>query len=275
MKKLSLLFLIPILVISFFSFTIETYALEDYTLLAPIEGLSKGDGTTDLTTYIKGAFNLAIIIGSMLAFVMITYGGIIYATTDALAGKETGRGYITDAIVGLLLVLSSWVILYTINPNMVSFDLSLIRPETPTIGTVTPGVKMTAAEIAESDRVKAELGAGGVYPYRGPCESGQTTGCVNLNGLPQNAIDGLLDLNQACNGCGYTITGGTEGGHKTHGKGAPIVDLRRDNGSLNDLITRQPDRIIRGTYTTYVKTINGQTFSFMDEGDHWHVRIGQ
>jgi len=277
MKKLSLTFLIPLVIVCFFSFNEPVLALPDYTLLAPIPQLTNDDGkTTNLTQYIKGSFELAIYIGSILAFVMISYGGLVYATSDALSGKQQGREYITDAVVGLLLVLSSWVILYTINPNMVSFDLTLTRPNPPAVGTVVEGVRMTPEQIAESLRVQKVLEAGGVYPYEGPCRNGQIRQCVNLNGLPQNAIDGLLDLNKACSGCGFTITGGTEGGHATHGNNQPIVDLRRTNSGLNAFITNQPDRVITGgRYPIYVKTVNGQQFRFMDEGDHWHVTIGQ
>lgn len=138
MKKLLSILFISIVTLSFSS-TPETALaqLKDYTLLAPIPGLSKGStDQTDLNTYIEGAFNLAITIGAILAFIMITYGGIMYSTTDALSGKEEGRGIITNAVVGLILVLSSWVILYTINPDMVSFNLTLKRPAPPEMGII-------------------------------------------------------------------------------------------------------------------------------------------
>ncbi len=275
MKKIYSTVFISIIAFGFFGFIGAALAIDEYVLLAPIPGLTKNaDNETDLTTYIQGAFNLAITIGAMLAFVMITYGGIMYATTDAIGQKEEGRQVINNALLGLLLVLSSWVILYTINPDMIKFDLTLKRPDIQPVRSVVPGVPMTQDEIDRSETVRRRLGSGGVEPYMGPCTQGQTEFCVNLNGLPGYAIDALINLNNACGRCGVLITGGTEGGHTEHGVDAPVVDLRRTNSRLNTFIMQQPVRKLdTGKYPIYEKTINNQRFQFMDEGDHWHVRI--
>ena len=108
----------------------------DYTLLAPLPGLSpncpdgnvvtNSDGTstcqTNLSTYVKGAFNLLIGLSAVLAFVVLTYGGVLYMTSDAIMGKSQGKEYITNALWGLLLLFASWLILYTINPKLVNLN---------------------------------------------------------------------------------------------------------------------------------------------------------
>ena len=54
---------------------------------------------------------------------MIAFGGIQYMSTDAIHGKSEGRERITYALMGLLLVLFSWILLNTINPDILSFNL--------------------------------------------------------------------------------------------------------------------------------------------------------
>ncbi len=73
-----------------------------------------------------------------MAFVMITLGGITYATSDSVFGKHDGKTFIQNAIWGLILVIGSWVILNTINPKILDFTLSLPRPPIQTdLTTVT------------------------------------------------------------------------------------------------------------------------------------------
>lgn len=116
------------------------YAVDDngYFPLAPLPGTTKGDCSannkdnkcvTDLNTYIPGIFNLAIGIAGVLAVLMIVIGGVEYMTTDAITGKSEGKKRINDALWGLLLVLVSYILLYTINPKLTIFDLNVADQE--------------------------------------------------------------------------------------------------------------------------------------------------
>jgi hypothetical protein len=66
-------------------------------------------------------FRWGISIAVVLSIIMIMYGGLQYMTTDAYSGKSEGKEKITGAIIGLLLALSSFLILQEINPNIVDF----------------------------------------------------------------------------------------------------------------------------------------------------------
>ncbi len=112
-----------------------TLAATDYVPLAPLPGIS---GHTTFSSYLPTAFNLSIGIAAAMAFVMITYGGIMYATSDAISGKSAGKDAIENALWGLLLVIGAYVILYTINPKILNFDLTLDRIKTPTTTPVPP-----------------------------------------------------------------------------------------------------------------------------------------
>jgi hypothetical protein len=123
-KSQKIMILAVLILISFSVFT-KVGALGEYTTLAPLPGTTDNVGNTNLETYLLGVFNLSIGIAAVLAFVMITFGGVMYATSDAISGKSQGREYVENAIWGLLLVIAAWVILYTINPNILTFKLSI------------------------------------------------------------------------------------------------------------------------------------------------------
>lgn len=109
---------------------------DQYTPLAPLPGTTQGecvtdkngkvsDCTTDIQTYLPGIFKLAIGIAGVLAVLMIIIGGVEYITTDAIQGKSEGKARIQNALWGLVLVLVSWILLYTINPKLTVFNLNV------------------------------------------------------------------------------------------------------------------------------------------------------
>lgn len=116
-----------IVLVIFVSFYGTAHAIGEYTPLAPLPGTTLSSGQTNLETYIPNVFLLSIGVAAFMAFVMITFGGIMYATSDAISGKSQGREYVENAVWGLLLVIGAWVILNTINPDILKFTLSIDR----------------------------------------------------------------------------------------------------------------------------------------------------
>ena len=256
----------------------------DYELLAPIplSGVDQGD-TEKATakTYIEGIFTLIIAIAGGLAVLKIIFGGIQYMSTDAFQGKSEAKSTIQNAIWGLLLAIGAWLILFTINEDLVNFNLNIPVQEIPTPSQPAPGgggPPMTQEQIQADTAIRNRLTVNVIAVPNGPCTQGQTIGCTNVVGLPNSAIDGLISLRGSCL-CDVVITGGTEGGHATHGVGQPIVDLR-PNTKLNSFLgVTSPSE---GQAIT--KTIGGKRLSFKYEtaggnpnqsstGAHWHVII--
>lgn len=128
MKKL----IIPaFILISCILFTTDiSFAQTPYQELAPLPGTGDG-GRTNAGQYIVGVFNLAISIAGVLAVIMIIYGGIKYMSTEAVSGKGDAKDTIQNAVFGLVLAIGAWLILYTINPRLVEFNLSIPRSEVP------------------------------------------------------------------------------------------------------------------------------------------------
>lgn len=256
----------------------------EYKLLEPIPQLLKQNSTdsTDTATFIPGLFRLAISLATGLAVLMLIYGGIQYMSTDAWGEKNEAKGTIQNAIVGLLLTLSAWLIIATINPQLVKFDLNIERIEMPQNtnqpGSGGTGRVMTPSEIAADVEVRRRIQDANILINAGPCLQGQTSGCTNLNGLGEGAIQGLIGLKSDCGACVVRVTGGTEpGAHRTHGVGRSIVDLGNE-ASLRSWLGEKGFLINNGNGAV-VQLSNGRRVSFVFEragqgnstGDHWHV----
>lgn len=91
--------------------------LPDFTPLAPLPGLSD-NGTVNPATFVEKLFRFGVTLAIFLTVIMITIGGFQYMTTDSMSKKGEGKKTITEAITGLVLVLISWLILNTVNPNL-------------------------------------------------------------------------------------------------------------------------------------------------------------
>jgi hypothetical protein len=196
------------------------FAQDSVVLLEPT--LPLVEQGIDLGGYLNALYQLGLGVATVLAVIMIIWGGLEYMTKDSIQSKSDGRNRITKALIGLLLAYGSWLILYTINPNLVSFQfLNRLKTQTGTGGNAPASGEMPQSEKDIRDRLKA---AGININHTEPCGLGETTGCTTLAGLPEKAIQGLINLREACD-CAITVTGGTESGHKTHGPGIPVVDV--------------------------------------------------
>ncbi|MDD5050585.1 MAG: pilin [Candidatus Pacebacteria bacterium] len=102
---------------------------QTYQPLAPIDGTNSGGGTqaVDLSTYLGSIFKIGIGLCGVFAVLMIVIGGLEYVMTEKVASKEDAKTRITNAIVGLLLAISSYVLLYTINPALVSLNFTKLN----------------------------------------------------------------------------------------------------------------------------------------------------
>jgi len=97
---------------------------QDYVPLAPLPGVS--DVGTNLSEYLAAIFNIGLGVASVLAVLMIVVAGVQYIAGAASPSARAGaKKRIQNAIFGLLLALGSWLIVYTINPNIIGGSLGL------------------------------------------------------------------------------------------------------------------------------------------------------
>lgn len=276
-------------------FTIRVSAEEpnEYKVLVPLPGVADnvGDSTT-LKEYLPAIFNLLIGLAAVAAVLNIVIGGFQYMTTDAVMKKGGGIKRIQNAVFSLVLIIAAWLILYTINPALLEFNLN-IKPaiitappgEGGTLGAgALPGYKLDATQIAADGIMRTNFPSG-ITVNNPPCSDGGTSGCTNVVGLPQGAIIGLATVQAGCTFqsgsiCNIKITGGTEGGHVSHGPGIPVVDLAK-NSTLDSFITTGHTSRPTAYGPVYDLVVNGQKVSFLDEGAnvtgstgaHWHVQF--
>ncbi len=79
--------------------------------------------TTSLGAFLSQAFQFGLAIAAALAVIMIVWGGVEIMLSETPFGKSNGKEKIWGAIWGLGLALISWLILYTINPDILNFKL--------------------------------------------------------------------------------------------------------------------------------------------------------
>ena len=84
---------------------------------------------TPLPQYVMYIFNLAIGLGGVAAFVMLVIGGIKFLTSTGSPAQQTdAKEQIISAILGIIILISSYILLSTINPQLVVFTIELKIP---------------------------------------------------------------------------------------------------------------------------------------------------
>ena len=117
-KKLFLIFflvLFSVLILSNFSFAQKPLEV-DY----PKVFGEKLPENPLLPEYIKYIFNLALLIGGLIAFGALVSGGFRYmSSVGSPATMDDAKNQITAGILGLIILLSSYLVLTTVNPQLV------------------------------------------------------------------------------------------------------------------------------------------------------------
>lgn len=95
-----------------------------------------------LGKYLKAVYVYMVYVVGILAVVMIVYGGIKWVAAAGNAGRiNDAKDVITNSIIGVVIALTSYLLLYLINPNLLVVDL--------------PKLKGVATEYFNGARVKS------------------------------------------------------------------------------------------------------------------------
>ncbi len=130
---------------------LAVFLLADFALARDLEVPLPETGDGSITTtpilpdYVKYVFNFSIGIAGLIAFLMLVYGGFRYLTSAGNPSAMSGANdQIFAGLIGLVVILGSWMLLTTINPQ-----LMVINPQLEEPGLVigeTPGVYLCAGE---------------------------------------------------------------------------------------------------------------------------------
>ncbi|OGZ52583.1 MAG: hypothetical protein A3B25_03950 [Candidatus Ryanbacteria bacterium RIFCSPLOWO2_01_FULL_48_26] len=90
------------------------------------ESATDAKGTSPLV-FVQQFYNFGLMMGGLLAFAAIVYGGIKYTfAAGNPSGQSEGKEWVKGALLGLLLLAAAYLILETINP-------SLVKPQLPNL----------------------------------------------------------------------------------------------------------------------------------------------
>ena len=293
MKKIIPILIIVILFTAFGSVLYTAEAQTDsYGLLAPLPRVDNpidvsSENESALGDYLNPMIRLIIGVAAVLAVVMIVVGGMQYMTSELAHSKEAGKERITNAVLGLLIALGAFALLYTINPDLLESDLEMERidlevaindsvPQTPVNNQYQGGGQTYAVGELWAPRAgpvadlsfsgaRVCISGGGCGPSFECVTVGQT-GCTSTRGLNPSSLN---TIRQLCQACQLDITGGTEfwrhGGTRgtSHQINSSTIDLRL-NPAL-DLFLSGGQQLVNG------QRYNSPVGRVLFEGNHWHL----
>ena len=145
-------------------------AQKDYGESGKLSELFKTD--QNLVTYLNTLFKLAITVGAILAVLRLLYAGYMYMASDVWTSKETAKGIFRDVFLGPFLLLSIYIILAQINPNLLNLnpEITPIKPSEIT-GPPSP----PSAGVCANCVTLSSLG----IPHKIPGPAGGSGGCLN------------------------------------------------------------------------------------------------
>jgi hypothetical protein len=81
--------------------------------------------------FIGNFYQFALMLGGVMAFGVIVYGGVKYMTSAGNpSGQSDAKEWIESALLGLLLLVGAYFVLNVINPQLVNLSLPSNLPAT-------------------------------------------------------------------------------------------------------------------------------------------------
>lgn len=257
-------------------------------LLAPLPGFGRSINTDPdspermtIGKYVNTLLRVVLGVMSIAAVIMIIFAGLKYMTSTSPNAKGDARDTIVNAFLGIIIAASIYLILNTINPNLLNLEPGIdpvsfgdIPSELNDDGsytiarngqkiifqiggeTITKGM-VWADVVARHDLKDLRPVATGLgfLVNRPDCQKVGDSGCTTLQfeepifkKLSKRLVDlasdcpECHDISQNTNGSRWIITGGSEAWlHSTHGPDAPVLDMVATNPSLNEFFSGQEE----------------------------------
>lgn len=274
-----------------------------YKYLAPIgndqyfnPGEIKDGRNIAFGKYLNWIIKTLIGLAAVAAVVMIVMGGIQYMTSELVNTKEQAKSMITNAVIGIIIALGAYTLLYTVNPQLLKTDVEI---EEATLEIASEDIPQAAVNgYFNNGKYKAgsawdqAVAGGSPLITNGACPNGNlncvqyttivpgectTVGQKNCTSIKGLDISILRSTQWGCK-CALTVTGGTESwlhsSKTTHRPGSGTIDLR-ENAELNRYITNgetkfpADGRVYIRDGIRYFAERAGQTAN--TSGKHWHV----
>jgi hypothetical protein len=183
-NKKAIFFVLPI-VISIVFFISPALAQTQITISTGTPGnYGPTAGTAGPGALVANFYQFALMIGGVLAFGVVVYGGVKYmASAGNPSGQSDAKEWIGSALLGLLLLVGVYLILSVINPQLLNLNLPSLTPVnissitpaggggtssggsgvsgSPLGGSATPASIAAAAAAAQASSMSSANGPGG------------------------------------------------------------------------------------------------------------------
>ena len=137
------------IVILFFLLVTPNYASAQTTLQVPIGNQTE---VKDIAEYIPLIFNYSMGFVGILAAVVLMFGGVMWLTAGGNQGQVgEAKEWIKAALTGLILALLSFLILNTINPDLIKLKMPTIKSPEPTAPTITTKDEAYLQNVRQTD----------------------------------------------------------------------------------------------------------------------------
>lgn len=214
-----------------------------YEVMEGIPGFINPGESAGFNEYVSAIYKFGIWTVGIAALLMLSIGAFTYITSAGNnAAMGTAKTIITDSIIGLVLALLSWLLLYTINPDLVNNSGISKIPSIPP--KIEPSLPPQEGEYSHAEAV-AKLNEAGINVNH-DCGGVDAKNCTSLNGIPKEAIDKVIRIKNET-GINIILTGGTEknghggtSGRTNHGPGNSVVDIQvpsqKDKLTMNNYL---------------------------------------
>lgn len=134
------------------------YNIPGLTFSSEADAQGRQIGIPFFAQYISAVYRYMIGIAAIAAAVMIVYGGFLMILSQTGAKVRQGREIVTDAIIGLFLVLGAYLILDALNPNLTKPGALVLDSINPIYADDTAAIKKLAEAAATiPSQPKAQL----------------------------------------------------------------------------------------------------------------------
>jgi hypothetical protein len=87
----------------------------------------------DIVAYLNSLFAVALGLAAIIAVIKIIIAGVKYMLSDVVTNKASAKDDIKNALLGLIILLTVYLILYTINPNLTRLDIFTRLQQLPAV----------------------------------------------------------------------------------------------------------------------------------------------
>ncbi|MDB5194935.1 MAG: peptidoglycan-binding protein [Parcubacteria group bacterium] len=261
---------------------------------------------------IQNVINFGITLGVVAATIALMYAGFTWMTSGGNPeARSKGRSMLLNVFIGLFILLTAWLVvdfvmktLYVGDAGSKDFgpwnsilsaksgDQCIMATKPSNINGVI-GNAVTNEVVGSGNQVhpaatpvngneaavRAQFASAGISINHPACADGSGgQGCTNVGGMRQATISQVININNACNGCGAVVTGGSEPGHASGQYSHPSgykVDLRNTNGALNALLNGLTHTGQRGGDSGGPIFKDACGNEYVNESDHWDITVYQ